>query len=188
MFKIVSYAKFLLRSTNQHGVHSPFVYLLITRCLYVRKRKATDHQVKKICKNSKNLSVKESRLLLRLISYLDIQTVLVLGKDQRSLAQVMELYTGNLTIDTALSSAPYDLIIAESNEVAEANNAITMLLSAMHNDSILVLRGIHSDPDSETLWQTLCKNESVTASIDLYRVGLLFIRREQLQEQFTIRW
>ena len=31
---IISYLKFLIRSTNQHGVHSPFVYNFITRCLY----------------------------------------------------------------------------------------------------------------------------------------------------------
>ena len=34
LYQIKSYVKFLLRSTNQHGVHSPFVYDLITKCFY----------------------------------------------------------------------------------------------------------------------------------------------------------
>ncbi len=34
MYQIVSYIKFLLRSTNHHGVHSPFVYNFVTKCLY----------------------------------------------------------------------------------------------------------------------------------------------------------
>ncbi|MFY8213018.1 MAG: O-methyltransferase [Flavobacterium sp.] len=34
---IVSYIKFLWHSTNQHGVHSPFVFNLVTKCLYDRK-------------------------------------------------------------------------------------------------------------------------------------------------------
>ena len=34
LHSIVSYLKFLMRSTNQHGVHSPFVYNLITACFY----------------------------------------------------------------------------------------------------------------------------------------------------------
>lgn len=34
MYQILSYIKFLLKSTNQHGVHSPFVYDLITKCFY----------------------------------------------------------------------------------------------------------------------------------------------------------
>ncbi len=34
MHQIIAYIKFLLKSTNQHGVHSPFVYNLLTKSLY----------------------------------------------------------------------------------------------------------------------------------------------------------
>lgn len=34
----MAYIKFLLRSSNQHGVHSPFVYGLVTKCFYDRRR------------------------------------------------------------------------------------------------------------------------------------------------------
>lgn len=34
---LFSYLKFLWHSTNQHGVHSPFVFNLVTKCLYDRK-------------------------------------------------------------------------------------------------------------------------------------------------------
>ena len=34
MYQIISYLKFLFTSTNQHGVHSPFVYDLVTKCFY----------------------------------------------------------------------------------------------------------------------------------------------------------
>ena len=33
-FQLKSYLNFLLKSQNQHGLHSPFVYELVTRCFY----------------------------------------------------------------------------------------------------------------------------------------------------------
>jgi len=33
-FQLKSYINFLLKSQNQHGLHSPFVYELVTRCFY----------------------------------------------------------------------------------------------------------------------------------------------------------
>lgn len=34
MYTALSYLKFLVKSTNHHGVHSPFVYNLVTKCFY----------------------------------------------------------------------------------------------------------------------------------------------------------
>jgi len=34
MYQIIQYLKFRLTATNQHGVHSPFVFDLVTKCLY----------------------------------------------------------------------------------------------------------------------------------------------------------
>lgn len=34
MFQIIQYITFLFNSTNQHGVHSPFVFDLVTKCFY----------------------------------------------------------------------------------------------------------------------------------------------------------
>jgi len=34
LYQIKQYIKFVIKSTNQHGVHSPFVYDLVTKCFY----------------------------------------------------------------------------------------------------------------------------------------------------------
>lgn len=43
---IIAYIKFLLRSKNQHGVHSPFVYDLVTKCFYDKTKYSTYNQLK----------------------------------------------------------------------------------------------------------------------------------------------
>ena len=43
---IIAYIKFLLRSKNQHGVHSPFVYDLVTKCFYDKTKYSNYNQLK----------------------------------------------------------------------------------------------------------------------------------------------
>ena len=45
-YQIRQYARFLIQSTNQHGVHSPFVYQLVTQCFYSTKRHLTYNAIK----------------------------------------------------------------------------------------------------------------------------------------------
>ncbi|MFK2820678.1 class I SAM-dependent methyltransferase [Flavobacteriaceae sp. LMIT009] len=50
-YRIISYLKFLLRSTNQHRVHSPFVFDLVTKCFY-DKAKYEDYKKLEDFRNS----------------------------------------------------------------------------------------------------------------------------------------
>jgi len=49
-YQITSYIKHRLRSTNQHGIHSPFVYDLVTKCFYDK----SDHAEYSILKKYQN--------------------------------------------------------------------------------------------------------------------------------------
>jgi predicted O-methyltransferase YrrM len=51
IFQIKSYLTFLWNSKNQHGVHSPFVYNLVTKCFY-DKKKYPEYAILKNYRNS----------------------------------------------------------------------------------------------------------------------------------------
>jgi len=51
LFQIKSYLTFLWHSKNQHGVHSPFVFDLVTKCFYDKKN-YTEYSVLKEYRNS----------------------------------------------------------------------------------------------------------------------------------------
>ncbi|MCB0457615.1 MAG: class I SAM-dependent methyltransferase [Flavobacteriaceae bacterium] len=50
IYQLKSYLQFLLKSTNAHGVHSPFVYDFVTQCLYNKKKHEGYTTLKKIRK------------------------------------------------------------------------------------------------------------------------------------------
>ncbi|NJW53676.1 O-methyltransferase [Salinimicrobium oceani] len=63
MHILLAYIKFLLRSTNQHGVHSPFIYNMVTRCFYDRKQYASYDTLKNyrrsLLKDNREIEVKD---------------------------------------------------------------------------------------------------------------------------------
>ena len=60
-YQIIQYIKFLVKSTNQHGVHSPFVYSLVTKCFYDKKKyeayKHISNYKKKLLKHKERILV-----------------------------------------------------------------------------------------------------------------------------------
>ncbi len=71
MHKFLLYIKFLWKSTNQHGVQSPFVYELVTGCFYNRSMRKKNSVTTLVVKDKK-LSRKQIKFVNRLINYFKI--------------------------------------------------------------------------------------------------------------------
>jgi hypothetical protein len=163
-FKLKSYIKFFLKSTNQHGVHSPFVFNYLTKCLYKKPRKSKD----------KTLDV-----LIKSIAYFKFTKINVIGNSYYE-KELQKKYP-NLIFD---AKNP-DLIFYENSEFVKPVNVISQY--TLHNDSLIIFNDIYKNSKSCAYWSNFIKWKEVSVSIDMFYCGAIFIREEQQKEHFTIR-
>ena len=57
-----------------------------------------------------------------------------------------------------------------------------------NNDSIFIFDDIHWSKEMEEAWTVLKKDPRVTVTIDLFEMGIVFLRNEQAKEHFSIRF
>lgn len=163
VFRFLSRIKFLLSATNQHGVHSPFIYNFITKGLY---RKGT-----------KNFSVTEN-VLVKSMAYFSGQNIRIIKGSNELKAQLDSVFK-NLRYD----SPPYDIIYTNiQNKPFKGIDT-----EYRHNETVLIVTGIYESKENLSLWKEILKLEEVRVTIDVYHCGLVFFRREQVKEHFKIR-
>ncbi len=252
---INAYFKFLIQSVNQHGVHSPFVYNLVTQCFYNKTKHDAYQKIKdykndllknkqvitvtdygagsKVFNDSKRavnkiatnagIGLKRAFLLHRLAHYLQCTTALELGtslgigtcaiasadsikelttiegcpetakfaQNQLKQYQLTNVKVLNTTFEKALKqleNRPFDLIYLDGHHSLEPTlNYFNQLLTNIHNDSLMILDDIHWSAQMEQAWNQIIAHPKVTVSIDTYKWGLLFFRKEQVKQHFIIR-
>ncbi len=163
-FRLFSFLKFLSKSKNEHGVHSPFVFSYVTQCLYSKQKFDQD---------------KTADVLLKSIGYFNIKT-LYINENPDFEELVKAQYP-----DIRPSENTVDLLFTKHLDAY----GLDRLLSSgkLHNDSMVLIDSIHEDPESEQEWKDLIESPNISVSMDLFHCGVLFVRKEQVKEHFTIR-
>jgi len=62
------------------------------------------------------------------------------------------------------------------------------LLQITHNDTVFVFDDIHWSRGMEKAWQQITDHEHVTVSVDLFRFGIVFLKKELSRQKFVIRF
>ncbi|NER16013.1 hypothetical protein [Spongiivirga citrea] len=164
------YYKFLLRSTNKHGVHSPFVYDLITKCF------------KWDCNRGRIYRTTEVQMLRSLASYFNVQTIATDGDLKRMPILIEKDYKWG-DLDSISNETDFIIIFKPKNMRA----LVEEVLPSLKNDVCIALVDVYRKRKSIRAWKTHQKNEDITASIDFYKISLLFKRKEQQKQHFVIR-
>ena len=62
-------------------------------------------------------------------------------------------------------------------------------IKKVNTESILIFDGIHDSKEMENSWEAIKMHKEVKLTIDLYKLGIVFFRLEQLEkENFIIRF
>lgn len=164
MYKLVSYIKFLLSSTNQHGVHSPFVYDYVTKCLY---------------SNQKPTHSKLDHVVLGSTDYFNVKNA-CFTEQYESLRKEAQAEHPSIRLD----KKSYDLILIAASGL---DKALVNLSENIHNDTLVIVDAIYKCKANTMAWKNIKALENVIVTIDMYHCGAVFFRKEQVHEHFTIR-
>ena len=162
MYKLTQYIKHLITATNQHGVHSPFVYDYVTKCLYAKpKFKAS----------------KSENVVLKSIPYFSAEKIKISLKD----SEIEKRIEREFGLKESIQS-PFDLIYIDTPK----ENILSIYKDKVHNDSMILINNIHKTKENTATWAALTQVEMVRVSIDMFHCGVLFFRKEQAKEHFKI--
>lgn len=103
----------------------------------------------------------------------------------------IELITGNF--DETLATVAHrqlDFVFIDGNHRKEPTlRYFEQLLSSLNSASVVVFDDIHWSREMEDAWEAVKLHSSVTLTIDLFFIGLVFFRKEQKEkEHFVIRF
>lgn len=170
-----SYIRFWWHSTNQHGVHSPFVFDLVTKCFYDKTKYKAYEEFSKL--PIKGFSKRYKAFLYRIFQYFSYQNIVIYEKND----DILSFYTALFTIHH--QKREVDMLLIDQNQpISIADN-----IHKMHNDSLLLLCKPYQSKEKENFWKEIISDTTFSVTIDTYHFGLAFVRREQRKQHFVIR-
>lgn len=184
-----SYIKFLWNSSNAHGVHSPFVFDIVSRGLAYKTR-----HLPNISKEEKAIMSRKSLdVFCRISTHFRAEKLLVLGEESGTVTEILRTCGTHLNqklwFFSTLAPIPgaIDLAYISGTDNETLLQLINQVQPNMGNRSVCVVGNIHTSPEAETAWETLKKDPRITVTIDTYHLGMVFIRPGQAKEHFIIR-
>lgn len=252
---VLNYLIYFFTSDNEHGVHSPFVYNLITNVINSRKNKPFYHEIEllrtKMLKSKAMVEIqaigaskfsgkiplktlvkrsskqaKYAELLERLCAYIQPEFAIEIGSSVgiSTIYQAAGIHNGVLyalegnpdsakiarhnienvglqniqiieglfesTLPQVLQALPrVDYVFFDGNHQLEATlQYFELCLQKAHTNSVFVFDDIRWSDDMLLAWNKIRNHSAVQVTVDLYSMGIVFFRKEQEKEHFTIRF
>jgi hypothetical protein len=176
---MLKYLRFWWQSTNEHGIHSPFIFQWVTLGLYQKSSLeiAIQNQVKKCNLNKKIL------IWIRMLQYFDPKQLEILGTEKSSFEKIYHLWKNQFP-EIKPPEVPYPF------------EKLKMIVWTSQPD-VDSLFEYHKNPPAQTVlifsyhdknrFSAIGENFQNTITIDLFHTFVVFYRNEQTAEHFAIR-
>ena len=199
---LIKYLKYLFVSKTEYGVHSPFVYDLVANVINDKSYKQEYAKIRNL--NDNTINLKCLTLIYRLITHYKSENILEIG----GFETLNGIFLSNIQLKTNLFF--YNL---KTNEISEVktqkkiqmesfdfafyniknNESLTLSefmnhLKYFYNNTIVAINNIHQSKEMEEVWRKIITQKEVSVGIDLFFIGLVFFRKEQVKENFIIRF
>jgi len=101
------------------------------------------------------------------------------------------IYLQNMGFESfldVLSNEKFDLVFVDGNHNKQSTlHYFETLLTSATNSSVFIFDDIYWSEQMTEAWKEIISNPAVTVSIDTFQWGLVFFRKEQRKQHFTIR-
>lgn len=164
---LFAYIKFWFRSTNEHGVHSPFVFNLLTKAVYVPKERAEKKDV--------------NWFFVKLFRYFEPDQIRCLS--HKPLLQLLSTETEN----NQAKRNGINAYVVDETASKEAIRELGRRLSEMGNNDFVVVDKRNKTSDVTELSRELFRSPLTTAALDFYFYDVYFFRREQKKQYFRLK-
>lgn len=95
----------------------------------------------------------------------------------------------DLILEEILLNKKIDFVFADANHNYSASiKYFNVIKNNLHENSIYIMDDINWSDDMNKAWNDIIKDESVTISIDLYRMGILFFNPSLSKQNFILRF
>ena len=199
---LIKFLKYLFVSKTKYRVHSPFVYDLVTNVLNDKSHRQEYDKIRNLYTST--INSKHLKLIYRIINRYKSKNILEIGNSNLldctflcniqwkanvffsnvEINEISEIKTQNNIQSESFDFAFYNLKNNDNFTLSEFMNH----LKYFHNNSIVAINNIHQTREIEEVWRKIITQKEVTISIDLFFIGLVFFRKEQVKENFIIRF
>lgn len=177
-----------------YGVHSPLAFEFITGVIYNKEHYYAYESLRQPLVASisradeydpqSGLTAKDLRLLFRLTNYQAPATIALLGASPTVAAYITAARrTATIVADTQQA----ELVYCDLTTAGPALN-VQRLEENNHPSSAIILRGIHRDAASRTLWQQLQQSPYSVLTFDLGRFGIVLNRPKINRQHYVVNY